>query len=106
MIEIGPGPDDIGEWKARLAGDYCKDYLGVLGPATNAGNNERSLSSELANGRLAMAAINDGDDGDEDDHDDEDDEEDEEHDHEGEAPRLRSARLRTARSCWRPSLSP
>ena len=61
---------------------------------------------EQANSRLAMAAISGGDDGDEDDHDDEDDEEDEEHDHQGEAPWLRSARLGSARSCWQPSLRP
>jgi len=79
---------------------------GSAGPsALSAWNNERSLSSELADDRLAIAALNGGDDGGEGDHDEEDDEEEEERDHQEEAPRRRSARLRTAHSGWRPSLS-
>ena len=79
---------------------------GLAGPsALSAWNNERSLSSELADDRLAIAALNGGDDGGEGDHDEEDDEEEEELDHQEEALRLRSARLRTAHSGWRPSLS-
>jgi len=79
---------------------------GSAGPsALSAWNNERSLSSELADDRLAIAALNGGDDGGEGDHDEGDDEEEEERDHQEEAPRRRSARLRTAHSGWRPSLS-
>ena len=106
MIEIAPGPNDIWQWRARLP---------VTTPRTTWAFSARRLrwekqaiasSAELANDRSALAAISGGDDGDEDDHDDGDDEEDEEHDHQGEAPWLRSARLGSARSCWQPSLRP
>ena len=56
MTEFGLGPDGTEEWKTRPAGDYGEGYLGI-GPVTDAGKKERSLSSELADGRLAVAAI-------------------------------------------------
>ena len=57
MSELGVSPDGTEEWKARPAGDYHNGYLGIFGPLTDAGEKDRPLNSELAIGRLAMAAV-------------------------------------------------